>query len=225
MSGLKRSSVVRLAALLPVTAAALAGCAAPADPSALSSGEAIYRLVVGGPEVGAATLLRFYVWHVAGLAVLAAILIVWHGFRVRRDGGVSSPARQSDAPAAPRTERAVTIRSEVLAMLLTVAGLIVISALIEPPLGPPAQIGAQSEHVQAPWIFLWVQELLRVWPPAIAGVVTPLAVLLGLTLLPWLDWSNEGVAVWFNRQGRVVQIVLIGLFVAILALTVRAALR
>ncbi len=225
MSGLKHRSRLLHAALLSITTAALAGCATQAEQSQTSSGESLYGLVVGGPEVGAATLLRFYVWHVIGLAILATILIVWHGFRVRRDGGISSPARPPNAPAAARTERAVNIRSELLAMLLTVAVLIVISVLIDPPLGPPAQIGAQLEHIQAPWIFLWVQELLRVWPPAIAGVVTPLGILLLLTLLPWLDWSNEGVAVWFNRQGRVAQIVVIGLFVAILWLTIVAALR
>jgi quinol-cytochrome oxidoreductase complex cytochrome b subunit len=203
----------------------LTACAAQADQNRLPIGEALYRLVVGGPEVGAGTLLRFYAWHVIGLAAPLILLILWHGFRVRRDGGISSPPRLPDARAAPRTDRAVSIRSEVLAMLLTVAALIVISALVEPPLGPPALIGAQTEHTLAPWIFLWVQELLRVWPPALAGVVTPLAVILLLSLLPYMDWSNEGIAIWFNRQGRIAQIVVVALFVAILGLTIRAALR
>jgi hypothetical protein len=56
-------------------------------------------------------------------------------------------------------------------------------------------------------------------------VLTPLVVLLLLTLLPYFDWSNEGVAVWFNRQGRIVQIVLGVLFIAIIVLTISAALR
>jgi len=208
-----------------ISALALVSCQTQGDQANLSIGDNLYLLVVGGPEVSGATLLRFYAWHVIGLALPLAVLIVWHGFRVRRDGGISSPARRPDSPAEPRTARAVSIRSELLAMLLTVAGLIVISAMIEPPLGPPAQIGAQSEHIQAPWIFLWIQELLRVWPPAIAGVITPLAVILLLTLLPYLDWSNEGIAVWFNRQGRVMQAATVGLFIVILWLTILAALR
>lgn len=224
MSAISPRRTILTGALI-LTAGILAGCAAQPGQVQLTSGESLYRLVVGGSEVGAATLLRFYAWHVIGLGALAAALIVWHGFRVRRDGGVSSPAREPDGPATPRTDRAVSIRREVLAILLTVAAMIVLSVLVEPPLGPPAQLGAQSARVQAPWIFLWVQELLRAWPPAIAGVVTPLAVLALLTLLPWLDWSNEGVAVWFNRQGRIAQIVTIILFVAILGLTIRAALR
>ncbi|GAB4471555.1 MAG: hypothetical protein Kow00124_08710 [Anaerolineae bacterium] len=202
----------------------LAGCA-PQPEAGGGIGEALYRLVVGGQEVGAITLLRFYAWHVMGLAVPLLLLMVWHGFRVRRDGGVSSPERAPGDPPLPRVERAVMVRREVLTFLLTLAALVLLAVFVEPPIGPPAQPGALVEDTQAPWIFLWIQELLRIWPPAIAGVLAPLAVLLILALLPYLDWSNEGVAVWFNRQGRAAQIVLIILFLLILALTVRAALR
>ncbi len=203
----------------------LVGCAAGNEASVPDLGEWLYQLVVGGSEVGPATLLRFYVWHVMGLAVPLFALMVWHGFRVRRDGGVSSPIRKPDAPRPPSVPRAVMVRREMLTFALTLATLIVISIVVDAPIGPAAQPGALVEHSQAPWIFLWIQELLRVWPPAIAGVLIPLAVLLLLATLPYLDWSNEGVAVWFNRQGRVVQIIVVVLFIVIFALTVRAALR
>ncbi len=208
-----------------------AGCAlwftgcAPQPEAGRGISDTLYRLVVGGEEVGPITLLRFYAWHVVGLALPLVLLMVWHGFRVRRDGGVSSPERAPGDPPLPRVERAVMVRREVLTFLLTVAALVLLAVFVEPPIGPPAQPGALVEDTQAPWIFLWIQELLRIWPPAIAGVLAPLAVLLILALLPYLDWSNEGVAVWFNRQGRSAQIVLIILFLLILALTVRAALR
>lgn len=201
------------------------GCTTVAGAEPLPLGEQLYRLVVGGPEISGVTLLRFYVWHVMGLSVPLFLLMVWHGFRVRRDGGISSPAHEADNAPSPRTDRAVLVRREALVFFLTVAALIVISTLVDAPVGPPAEPGALVEHTQAPWIFLWVQELLRVWPPAIAGVALPLAVLLVLALLPYFDWSNEGVAVWFNRQGRAAQIILVVLFVIILGLTVRAALR
>ncbi len=211
-------------AALPLTACRASASGSDAD-AAMSLGEVLYRLVVGGPSISEATLLRFYAWHVMGLAIPLAVLIVWHGFRVRRDGGISAPERAPGEAAAPRVDREVIVRREWLTFFLTLASLIVISVFIEPPIGPPAVPGALVEHTQAPWIFLWVQELLRIWPPAIAGVLTPLAVLLLLTLLPYFDWSNEGVAVWFNRQGRIVQAVLILLFAAIIVLTVMAARR
>lgn len=209
----------------PAAALLLVGCISQPDAAPLPLGEQLYRLVVGGPAVGEATLLRFYAWHVMGLAVPLCLLIVWHGFRVRRDGGVSSPARQPGDTLAPHVPRAVMVHREVLVFGLTLAALIVVSVLVDAPIGPAAEPGALVEHTKAPWIFLWVQELLRVWPPVLAGVLTPLAVLLLLTLLPYFDWSNEGIAVWFNRQGRITQIVIIVLYAAIIVLTVRAALR
>jgi quinol-cytochrome oxidoreductase complex cytochrome b subunit len=188
-------------------------------------GEAIYQFIVGGPAISEVTLLRFYAWHVMGLAIPMLVLIVWHGFRVRRDGGISSPERSPDELAPERVERARVVRGEVLTFFLTMAALILISTFVEPPIGPGAEPGALVEHTKAPWIFLWVQELLRIWPPAIAGVLTPLAVILLLTLLPYFDWQNEGVAIWFNRQGRIAQVILILITIAVVALTIVAALR
>jgi quinol-cytochrome oxidoreductase complex cytochrome b subunit len=185
----------------------------------------MYRLIVGGPSISEATLLRFYAWHLLGLGIPILALIVWHGFRVRRDGGVSSPARKESEEIPPRTDREVIIRREWLTFFLTLATLIVISIFVDAPIGPAAEPGALVEHTKAPWIFLWVQELLRSWPPAIAGVFTPLAILAILTLLPYTDWSNDGVAVWFNRQGRIPQILLILVLLGVLGLTVLAALR
>ena len=44
-----------------------------------------------GGQPGPATLIRFYGWHVFGLMLIAGILLVWHIFRVRRDGGIAVP--------------------------------------------------------------------------------------------------------------------------------------
>ncbi len=210
------------------TSTLLTACApayAGDEAQSLSLGEALYRLVVGGPAISEATLLRFYAWHVMGLSIPLLALLAWHGFRVRRDGGISSPERGPGEPPLERTDREVIVRREWLTFFLTLAALIVISVFIDAPIGPAAEPGALVDETYAPWIFLWVQELLRIWPPAIAGVLTPLVVLLILTLLPWFDWSNEGVAIWFNKQGRLPQLILIVMFVAIVGLTIRATLR
>jgi quinol-cytochrome oxidoreductase complex cytochrome b subunit len=201
------------------------GAARPSGEESLTLGEAIYRFVVGGPAISEATLLRFYAWHMMGLSIPMLILIVWHGFRVRRDGGISSPERSPGDPVPEHVSRAQVVHGEVLTFFLTTAVIILISTFVEPPIGPGAEPGALVEHTQAPWIFLWVQELLRIWPPAIAGVLTPLAVVLLLTLLPYFDWQNEGVAVWFNRQGRIAQVILSAIVIAVVALTIVAALR
>ena len=183
-------------------------------------GSALYRFVVGGEAVGGATLIRFYTWHVFGLALIASVLIAWHLFRVRRDGGISHRHSQ------PRVGREQLVRTEVVGALLTVVALIVLSLALDAPLAPPADPTALVGEPKAPWFLLWVQELLRVASPFLAGVLAPLVILVLLGLLPYtLDRSDEGVARWFNRPGRFLQIAFLLLLVGILILTLRGVLR
>ena len=183
-------------------------------------GTTLYRFVVGGEAIGAAALLRFYTWHVIGLAFIALVFIGWHLFRVRRDGGISHAER------APRVRREQLLRTEVIAGLLTLACLVALSIGFDAPLGPPPDPTAFVAEPRAPWFFLWVQELLRVASPFLAGVLTPVIILLLLALLPYtLDRSQQGMAQWFNRPGRVAQIVFLVILVGILALVLRGALR
>jgi len=47
--------------------------------------------LLGGIQVGQDTLLRFYVLHVIGLPLIAAIFVIVHFWRIRKDGGISGP--------------------------------------------------------------------------------------------------------------------------------------
>jgi len=47
--------------------------------------------LLGGIEVGQNTLLRFYVLHVIALPLVAALLMIVHFWRIRKDGGISGP--------------------------------------------------------------------------------------------------------------------------------------
>ncbi len=210
--------------LLPFFTLLLTACtAAPGE--SVDLGEAVYQMIVGGVAIGEATLLRFYVWHIVGLIVPMAFLIAWHGFRVRRDGGISHLERPAGEQAAPRIDRERLVRTETIAFFLTLATVIVLSTFVDAPIGNPPDQGLAADEIVAPWIFLWVQELLRIWPPAIAGVLVPLVITALLTALPFIDRKDDGVAVWFNRQGRLAQIIFIVIAVAIIGLTIRAALR
>ena len=44
-----------------------------------------------GTVVGAPTLLRFYVLHCIFIPIVAAVLMIVHFWRVRKDGGISGP--------------------------------------------------------------------------------------------------------------------------------------
>ena len=48
-------------------------------------------ILLGGIEVGQGTLLRFYVGHVILLPLIAAIFMIVHFGRIRKDGGISGP--------------------------------------------------------------------------------------------------------------------------------------
>jgi quinol-cytochrome oxidoreductase complex cytochrome b subunit len=48
-------------------------------------------LLLGDMRVGPNALLRFYVLHCVGLPLVAAVLMMVHFWRVRKDGGISRP--------------------------------------------------------------------------------------------------------------------------------------
>jgi quinol-cytochrome oxidoreductase complex cytochrome b subunit len=47
--------------------------------------------ILGGIQVGQGTLLRFYVAHVIFFPLIAAIFMIVHFWRIRKDGGISGP--------------------------------------------------------------------------------------------------------------------------------------
>ncbi len=181
-------------------------------------GDTLYQIIVGGSQINDATTVRFYGWHLFGLTIPALILIVWHAFKVRRDGGISHRQRVGDH--APRIDRGQLVKTETVAGLIVLAALILISIVLPAPIGPTADLPLPRAEVQAPWFFLWVQALLRSLSPFVAGILIPIGLLAVLIIIPYLiDRSRDGVAVWFNRPGLVAQIVAIVIFVGLIVLT------
>jgi quinol-cytochrome oxidoreductase complex cytochrome b subunit len=179
-------------------------------------GDGIYRLLLGGEQLGASALLRFYAWHVMGLVLPGVFFLVWHIFRVRRDGGIAAPPRKlrEDLRKIRRTE---LVRREVLAMLYWGAGLLLLSALAPAPIAPPiTEVNSLAGEVRAPWFFLWIQGLLRFGNPFWFGVVLPLLVLGFVSLIPYLFPApvEEELGSWFPPSGRLAQ--LAGLIVVLL---------
>jgi quinol-cytochrome oxidoreductase complex cytochrome b subunit len=188
------------------------------------AGNFLHRLLVGGAQPGAATLVRFYGWHVFGLALLGGILVTWHIFRVRRDGGIAlpPPALREDLT---RIRRGELVRREVLAMLLALAALILLAAFAPAPLAAPLNASATaSETARAPWFFLWVQWMLRLGSPFWWGVAVPLGVLVLLAAFPYLlpRASRAELGRWFPQGNRLAQAVVILLGIAVITLTVLA---
>jgi quinol-cytochrome oxidoreductase complex cytochrome b subunit len=189
-------------------------------------GTTLYVIVTGGADLGAATLVRFYTWHVFALTLGFVVLTVWHIFHVRRDGGIAVP------PAALRIDherisRAELVRRELLAALLTAAALVFLSTLVPAPIAPQiTDLTAISPEARAPWFFLWVQQMLKWGDPFVLGILAPLLLLMLLATIPYFlpEPSARELGRWFPKSSRMAQIVLAAIFLVIGALTVLGAL-
>jgi quinol-cytochrome oxidoreductase complex cytochrome b subunit len=189
-------------------------------------GEEVYKFVMGGPEPGPAALTRFYAWHIFGLTIGTAILVAWHAFRVRRDGGIAVPpptVREDKT----RITRFELLRREVLTMVIVGIVLLLIAVLIPAPIDQPiSDTGIDTSDSRAPWFFLWVQQLLKYGDPFIWGVLVPLLVMLGLGLIPYVlpRAKVEELGRWFPRGNRIAQTLVVLVILAITVLTALANL-
>jgi quinol-cytochrome oxidoreductase complex cytochrome b subunit len=190
-------------------------------------GEWLYLALVGGSQVGAATLIRFYAWHLFGLMIILMVIGVWHLFRVRRDGGIAVPPPELRTTH-ERIKRKELSRREALAMLWATLVLVLLALLVPAPLAPGIQEGSTSASENlAPWFFLWVQQLLKYGDPFIFGVLIPLGALLIVALVPYLTpqrLSPAELGRWFPHGGRNVQILIAILAGVIIMLTLLALL-
>jgi ubiquinol-cytochrome c reductase cytochrome b subunit len=188
-------------------------------------GGSLYAALVGGSQVGASTLIRFYAWHLFGLTLVLLILLVWHIFRVRRDGGIAVPPPQARSNLT-RITRKELARREGLASLWASIVLVILAILVPAPLAPAIQAGAVlPAETRAPWFFLWVQQLLRLGNPFMYGVLAPLGALLLLALVPYITphrLSTGELGRWFPRGGSIVQVLVAALSITILLLTLLA---
>jgi quinol-cytochrome oxidoreductase complex cytochrome b subunit/mono/diheme cytochrome c family protein len=184
-------------------------------------GDGLYYFVVGGTEPSAATLTRFYAWHIFGLTLGMIILIIWHAFRVRRDGGIAVPP-PAERKEKERISRYDLLRREVLAMTITGVILLFFSLIVPAPIEQPiSEVSVMTANSQAPWFFLWVQQLLKFGDPFLLGILVPVLVVIVLGLLPYVlpNAKREELGTWFPRGNRIAQVLAVLIMLAILVLT------
>ena len=185
-------------------------------------GVLLKRLALGGEAVGQATLTRFYTLHVALLPAVLFALLALHLWRIRKDGGLSHevPEDETALPTVPAWPHLV---QREVAVALAVTFLCCLAALlVAAPLGAPPDLHTPSNPEKAPWYFLGLQEMVSYSAP-VGGFVFPLALLLVLALLPFLDRERAGVGRWLGTATSR-DAVLLNLGVALLALALFEAL-
>jgi quinol-cytochrome oxidoreductase complex cytochrome b subunit len=185
-------------------------------------GQGLYSFVVGGDHPGAAALNRFYAWHIFGLTLILIVLGAWHIFRVRRDGGISAPPPELRSDSR-RISRSELVRREVLAMVVFSAALVLVAALIPAPIEQPILDTPTSiaEEVQAPWFFLWIQQLLRHGDAFWMGVALPLGLLAVLIAIPYVyaKIPGEQRGRWLPRAAIPAALIVIAVVLSWLLLT------
>jgi quinol-cytochrome oxidoreductase complex cytochrome b subunit len=187
-------------------------------------GSGAYLMLTGGSELVLSTLIRFYAWHIFGLTLGAVFFLVWHIFRVRRDGGIAVPPTTLRADRA-RISRKELVRREILAMLWAGAALVVLAALLPAPIAAPiTNVNSISGAAQAPWFFLWVQQMLKWGDPFLWGVFVPLLVLALLAGLPYFlpGAAPAELGRWFPKSNRLAQRLLAALAVVMILLSLAA---
>jgi len=188
-------------------------------------GDALFVIATGGGEVCSNALIRFYTWHIFGLTIVAVILMAWHAFRVRRDGGIAVPPPDSRADTA-RISRNELVRREALAMLIVSIFLILLSIFFPAPIAPAMSASAnasvtESAYARAPWFFLWIQQMLKWGDPFTFGILIPLAAFVFVALIPYLfpHIQKNEIGAWFPKSNRMAQIAIIICLACVLVLT------
>lgn len=147
--------------------------------------------------------------------------------------GTSPVIRASTLEATDTTVNSVPdlIRRAAIVILGTIAAVSILSVFLRSPLEEPANALVTPNPAKAPWYFLWLQEIvtdttfrigsLTVNGAFLGGVLLPGALILLLTVWPWLDKSPAAAAgLWFPKSRRAQNAVFLALAFAVILLTV-----
>jgi quinol-cytochrome oxidoreductase complex cytochrome b subunit len=168
-------------------------------------GSRLQQIVLGGREIGPATLRTFFALHTAILPAMVVMLMAFHFWRVRKAGGLviprSSAEEPDDKPVMVPTNPDLLLREAAVA-LATIAGVLVLSLLSDAPMGQPANPGLSPNPTMAPWYFAGIQELLMHFHPSFALLIAA-ALTVGAFYLPYLNYHEAPAGVWFaSANGR-----------------------
>jgi len=194
-------------------------------------GNLLAHFILAGDTVGAATLNRFFSFHVFFIPALVFGILGFHLYLVLRNG-ISEPP-QAGEPVEPKTYRAryqalldksgvpfwpdVAWRDVVFAVLVVLAVILLAVAIGPPELGNQPDPSIIKAYPRPDWYFLWYFAVLALIPPAIENwVILGAPLLLGvvLILLPFI--ANRGERHPLRRPWAIGSILFIVLFIGVL---------
>jgi len=169
-------------------------------------GAYLRETILSNGELGPQTLQLFYALHTAVLPALLIGLLAYHFWRIRKAKGLVIP-RPLHTPVVEKPVRANVVPDlllrETTTALVLVAAVLLLSSLVDAPLGEPGNPGLSPNPVRAPWYFAGLQELLLHFHPMFAVFIIPLITCLGLLAIPYLKYDKDTKGIWFaSRKGR-----------------------
>jgi len=176
-------------------------------------GEALSRFLLAGPVVGQGALSNFYAIHVVVLPMIMGGVMMYHFWKIRKNGGISQPIKKESE----RPERLTTIphlvRRELAVAAAVIVAILVWSMLAPAPLGSIADPLQSPNPAKAAWYFLGLQELLLHMHPLAAMALVGI-VLAGMVWLPKWDQAEADIGIYF-RSPAGVRSAAIGFLIAI----------
>ena len=146
------------------------------------------KVFLSGDEITDLSYNRFFVLHILS-GVIVVILSAWHLLILRAKGGLLKPKELSkelkeEVPFYPTAfNHYLTVALSVILILL------ILTVVIDLPLGEKAFPVQHLDPTKAPWFFLWIQELLRLG--VVIGGLTVSLILILLAIIPYIDrWSS-----------------------------------
>lgn len=143
----------------------------------------ILSFLVGGTELLAGTLLRFYVLHVIFIP-LAMVFFFYLHFATVRKVGLSPLPGEKQAEAKPLYPD--HLFQLVILSLLLFGAILTLGTLFPAPFSGKADAFTSPPATRPPWFLLPAYALIELLPRTVAGVVL-LLVVLGLVALPFIE--------------------------------------
>ena len=168
-----------------------------------SIGDWLLEVMRGGPDVTINTLYRFFALHVVVLPLVMVGLVCGHLIFIQVQGMAPAMRRHERIARGIKFFPDFALR-DLLLWLVCLIALAILAVVL--PYGPGIpgiewELGKKANPlapaypgIKPEWYFLWVYQLLKEFPPHLAGMEGPQAallvvsVLLGIwALVPWLD--------------------------------------
>lgn len=164
-------------------------------------GAEVREALLGGQEVGSATLSHFFNLHTGIIPLLMILLMAHHFWRIRKAGGLIKPGGAMDSQMVDTNPNLVA--REFVTALVLISLLLLLATFADAPLRERANPSFSPNPAKAPWYFMGLQELLIHFHPFFVVVIFPAILITGITWMPFIKTDDNNQGIWFlSGTGR-----------------------